>query len=113
MKHINTVFQQLLREVPHHRFERVINRYEGNKRVRSLPCWTQFCAMLFAQLCSRQSLRDVVSAWDSHSRAHYHIGVRQVKRSTLADANAKRPAGMYMELFYWLLGQSRDKRIGH
>jgi len=113
MKHINTVFQQLLREVPRHRFERVINRYEGNRRVRSMPCWTQFCAMLFAQLCSRQSIRDVVSAWDSHSRAHYHIGVRQVKRSTLADANAKRPSGMYMELFYWLLGQSRDKRIGH
>lgn len=111
MKHINTVFQQLLREVPRHHFERVINRYEGDKRVRSLPCWTQFCAMLFAQLCSRQSLRDVVSAWDSHSRAHYHIGARQVKRSTLADANAKRPSGIYMELFYWLLGQSRDKRI--
>ena len=113
MKHINTVFQQLLREVPRHHFERVINRYEGNRRVRSLPCWTQFCAMLFAQLCSRQSLRDVVSAWGSHSRAHYHVGARQVKRSTLADANTKRPAGMYMELFYWLLGQSRDKRIQH
>jgi len=69
--------------------------------------------MLFAQLCSRQSLRDVVSAWDSHSRAHYHIGVKQVRRSTLSDANAKRPAGMYMELFYWLLGQSRDQRIQH
>lgn len=113
MKHINTIFHQLLREVPRHQFERVINRYEGNRRVRSLPCWTQFCAMLFAQLCSRQSLRDVVSAWDSHSSAHYHIGARQVKRSTLADANANRPAGMYMELFYWLLGQSRDKRIQH
>jgi len=36
-----------------------------------------------------------------------------VKRSTLADANAKRPVGMYMELFYWLLGQSRDRHIGH
>ena len=113
MKHINTVFHQLLREVPRHHFERVINRYEGNRRVRSLPCWTQFCAMLFGQLCSRQSLRDVESAWESHANAHYHIGVRQVKRSTLADANAKRPAGMYLELFYWLLGQSRDKRIQH
>jgi len=113
MKHINTVFHQLLREVPRHHFEKVIDRYEGNRRVRSLPCWTQFCAMLFAQLCSRQSLRDVVSAWESHSRAHYHIGARQVKRSTLADANAKRPTGMYMELFYWLLGQSRGKRIQH
>jgi len=113
MKHINTVFHQLLREVPRHQFEKVINRYEGNRRIRSLPCWTQFCAMLFAQLCSRQSLRDVVSAWDSHSSAHYHIGARKVKRSTLADANAKRPAGMYMELFYCLLGKSRDNRIQH
>jgi len=113
MKHINTVFHQLLREVPRHHFERVVDRYEGNRRVRSLPCWTQFCAMLFAQLCSRQSLRDVVSAWDSHANTHYHLGANQVKRSTLADANAKRPVGMYMELFYWLLGQSRDKRIGH
>ena len=113
MKHINTVFHQLLKEVPRHHFERVVHRHEGNRRVRSLSCWTQFCAMLFAQLCSRQSLRDVVSAWDSHASAHYHIGARQVKRSTLADANAKRPAGMYLELFYWLLGQSRDKRIQH
>jgi len=113
MKHINTVFHQLLREVPRHQFEKVINRYEGNRRIRSLPCWTQFCTMLFAQLCSRQSLRDVVSAWDSHSSAHYHIGARKVKRSTLADANAKRPAGMYMELFYCLLGRSRDNCIQH
>jgi len=113
MKHINTVFHQLLREVPRHQFERVIKRHEGNRRVRTLPCWTQFCAMLFAQLCSRQSLRDVVSAWDSHSSAHYHIGARKVKRSTLSDANAKRPVGMYMELFYYLLGKSRDNRIQH
>jgi len=113
MKHINTVFHQLLREVPRHQFEKVINRYEGDRRIRSLSCWTQFCAMLFAQLCSRQSLRDVVSAWDSHLSAHYHIGVRKVKCSTLSGANAKRPVGMYMELFYYLLGKSRDNRIQH
>jgi len=35
MKHINMVCQQLLREVPRHRFERFINRYEGNRCVRS------------------------------------------------------------------------------
>jgi len=87
MKHINTVFHQLLREVPRHQFEKVINRYEGNRRVRSLPCWTQFCAMLFAQFCSRQSLRDIVSAWDSHSRAHYHIGVIDPARFNMLATN--------------------------
>jgi len=69
--------------------------------------------MLYAQLCSRQSLRDVVAAWESHSNAHYHLGAGQIKRSTLADANAKRPAGMYMELFYGLLGKARGHHIKH
>jgi IS4 transposase len=67
--------------------------------------------MLYAQFCSRQSLRDVVSAWDSHTSKHYHLGARQVKRSTLADANTTRPAGMYLEVFYWLLGQVRGKGL--
>jgi len=113
MKHVNTVFYQLLRVVPRHRFEEVVRRYDGDRRIRSLSCWTQFCVMLYAQLCSRQALRDVVSAWDSHASTHYHLGASQVKRSTLADANAKRPAGMYLEIFYWLLNQSRGKGIRH
>jgi putative transposase len=113
MKHANTVFHQLLRVVPRHRFEEVVSRYDGDRRIRNLPCWTQFCVMLYAQLCSRQALRDVVSAWGSHASTHYHLGASQVKRSTLADANAKRPAGMYLEVFYWLLGQERSKGIRH
>ena len=80
--------------------------------MRSLSCWTQFCVMVYGQLCSRRSLRDVISAWDSHASAHYHVGARKVKRSTLADANAKRPSAMYMEVFYWLLGQARGTGIG-
>jgi len=108
MKHTNTIFHQVIKEIPYHRFKAVIDRYNGDKRVRTLPCWTQFCAMLFGQLCSRESIRDVVSAWDSHANTHYHIGAKKVKRSTLSDANAKRSSGMYMELFYWLLGQSRN-----
>jgi len=67
--------------------------------------------MIFAQLCSRQSLRNIVSAWDSHARSYYHIGARRVKRPTLADANAKHLAGMYMELFYYPLGKSGGNRI--
>jgi len=113
MQHTNTIFQQVIRAIPRHLFDQVAERYKGDHRVRSLSCWTQFCVMVYGQLCSRQSLRDVISAWDSHASAHYHAGARKVKRSTLADANAKRPAAMYMEVFYWLLGQSRSGSIGH
>jgi len=112
MQHTNTIFHQIIRAVPRHLFDQVAERYKGDHRVRSLSCWTQFCVMVYGQLCSRQSLRDVISAWDSHASANYHVGARKVKRSTLADANAKRPSAMYMEVFYWLLGQSRGTGIG-
>lgn len=111
MKHINTIFSQLLVAIPKHRFNAVVKRYQGDKRIRNLSCWTQFCVMLYGQLCSRQSLRDVVSAWESHGNMHYHLGVKSAKRSTLSEANAKRSSGMYLEIFYWLLGQTRDQTI--
>jgi hypothetical protein len=108
MKHTNTIFHQLLKNIPRHRFEAVVKRHKGDYRTRSLSCWQQFIVLLFAQLGGCRSLRDVVSAWGSHARCHYHVGGRMVKRSTLADANGSRPYQIYFELFHWLLGQARS-----
>ena len=108
MKHANTIFHQLLRQIPRHRFEAVVRRHKGDYRTRALSCWHQFTVLLFAQLGGCRSLRDVVSAWGSHAPCHYHVGGRVVKRSTLADANASRPHQIYLELFHWLLAQTRN-----
>ena len=109
MKHTNTVFYQLLRFIPKHRFDDAVNRHQGDYRVRQLSCWSQFIAMLYAQLSGCQSLRHLESTFNSHGNHHYHLGVRGVRRSTLADANKKRPLGLYKELFYSLLGQVRKE----
>ena len=110
MKHINTIFHQLLKFIPRSQFEAVVNRYDGDRRVRSLCCWKQFTVLLYAQFSGCRSLRDVVAAWDSHASSHYHLGSGSVKRSTLSDANGLRPSQMYLELFYWLLGQTHTGR---
>ena len=107
MKHTNTVFYQLLRFVPKHRFNDAVKRHHGDHRVRQLNCWNQFIAMLYAQLSGCQSLRHLESTFNSHGNHHYHLGVRGIRRSTLADANKKRPLEIYKELFYSLLGQVR------
>ena len=109
MKHINTVFYQLLRFIPKHRFDDAVTRHQGDYRVRHLNCWSQFVAMLYAQLSGRQSLRDLESTFNSHGNYHYHLGVKGIRRSTLADANKKRPLGIYKELFFLLLGQVQVK----
>lgn len=105
MKHINTVFNQLLRFIPKHRFDDAVKRHQGNYRVRHLTCWNQFIAMLYCQLSGCQSLRHLESTFNSHRNQHYHLGVKAIRRSTLAEANKKRPLGIYKELFFSLLGQ--------
>lgn len=109
MKHINTVFHRLLRFIPRHRFDAVVTRYRGDHRVRHLNCWSQFIAMLYAQLAGCHSLRHLESTFNSHGNHHYHLGVKGIRRSTLADANQKRPLAIYKELFFFLLSQLNTK----
>lgn len=109
MKHINTVFHRILRFIPRHRFDAVVTRYRGDHRVRHLNCWSQFIAMLYAQLAGCHSLRHLESTFNSHGNHHYHLGVKGIRRSTLAEANQKRPLAIYKELFFSLLSQLNAK----
>ncbi|MDQ7059569.1 MAG: DUF4372 domain-containing protein [Ghiorsea sp.] len=71
MRYINTVFSQLLSEVPRSVFKRAVDRHHGDKRAGSMSCWTQFCTILYGQLSSKQTLRDTCLSWASQS--HYII----------------------------------------
>lgn len=64
-------------------------------------------ALLFGQLSGRQSLRDLVSGYNSKSTHHYHLGTRLIRRSSLADANGSRPIEIFQESFFYLLEQVR------
>ena len=70
---------------------RIVQRDSGNAGVRSLSCAEQFCAMAFAQLSWRESLRDVEASLSTNTPKLHAMGFRSlVKRSTLADANELR-----------------------
>jgi hypothetical protein len=82
-----TVFSQLMSFLPDRDFRRVVERYDGDSRLRGFSCWDQFLAMAFAQLTFRESLRDVEACLKAGPNL-YHLGLRgKVSRSTLADAN--------------------------
>ncbi len=108
MKHHNTVLHQLLNFLPRQRFQAVVDRHNGDHRIRSLSCWDQLISLLFCQLSGRQSLRDLVDSFNSKSAHHYHLGSRQIRRSSLADANRDRPVAIFQETFFYLLEKVRD-----
>lgn len=68
---------------------------------------SQFIALLSGQIGGASSLREIETALCSHRARLYHLNAKPVKRSTLADANAKRSAEVFTRLFERLLRQAR------
>lgn len=99
MRHHNSVFHQIQQHIPWSVFDRLVDEYKADHRVRRLSTKSQFLALLFGQLSGSASLREIEAALMSHRARLYHAGARCVARATLADANAKRPAGLFADLF--------------
>jgi len=95
--------------LPMHEFRRCVERYEGNKRVRSFSCWDQFLCMAFAQLTYRESLRDIEVCLKAISKKRYHMGIKgSIARSTIAEANEKRDWRIYADFAQILISQARE-----
>jgi hypothetical protein len=100
MAHRSTIFRQMLQLVDRHVFNRIEReRFKSVRPYRSLNRWQQFTAMMFAQLAGISSLRDIAQQFEGQAKRLYHMGLRAVKRSTLADANADRPAEFFEAMF--------------
>ena len=54
-----TLFAQLMEFLPWTTFARIVERYAGDRYVKSLGCAEHFRVMAFAQLTYRESLRDI------------------------------------------------------
>ena len=82
------VFSQLMDHLPQHTFRRLVERYGGDRSVRSFSCQDQFRCMAFAQLTYRDSLRDTVTCLNAQRAKLFHMGIRgEVTFVRLADAS--------------------------
>ena len=106
MRHENSVMYELLKRVPWTRFDGLVEKHEADRSIRTLTTKSQFIALLHAQLSGASSLREIVVTMASHEARLYHLGATAPKRSTLADANARRPAALFAELFDVVLAQA-------
>jgi hypothetical protein len=103
-----TLFAQLMDFLPWKTFSRIVARYDGDSRVRTLSCGEQYRAMAFAQLTYRESLRDIETCLSVQASKLYHMGFSEsVRRSTLADANELRDWRIHAELAQRLIVQAR------
>jgi hypothetical protein len=108
-----TLFAQVMDFLPWKTFHRIVDRYNGNHRIRTLSCADQFRIMAFAQLTYRESLRDIEVCLAAQAGKLYHMGIAEpVARSTLADANELRDWHIYFEFAQRLIVKARALYAG-
>ena len=88
-----TLFAQLMDFLPWTTFARIVERYGGDRDVKSLRCAEHFRVMAFAQLTYRESLRDIeacLSAQASKLSAQVRIGASHTLYGRLATRGVER-----------------------
>jgi len=102
------IFAQLTDFLPHRVFDRFVETHNGNKYVKSFTCWNQMLCMVFGQLTSRDSMRDLMLSLEAHKPKFYHLGFGQTfSRRNLGIANENRSYKIFEEFAYVLIEEAR------
>ena len=104
MRYQNTVLGDLLKVLPRRRFAAIVERHKGDKYIKGFSSWDHLVTLISAQLGGLSSLREVQAVWNAQAAHHYHLGTGLIRRSTLSDANQRRPSAIFAETFAALSG---------
>jgi putative transposase len=109
MRFTPTIFGKLLEPINRRQFAGIVARHDGDAYDKSFRSWEHLVALIFAQFSALDSLRGLVAGWNANSQHHYHLGGGKLARSTLADANARRPVAVFADAFA-LVADQVDRR---
>ena len=110
MSTVCSIFSQVLKLIPRLDFDSAVRKRNAERNAKGFTCWGQLVAMLFCQLGSVSSLRDIANGLAASEGKLRHLGLPAAPpRSTLSYANAHRPSAVFEDLFYRLLESARSQ----
>ena len=105
------VFAQLTAFLNRTQFNNYVRKYDGNRYVKQFTCWNQMLAMMFGQLSNRESLRDLIVAFEAHHAKLYHLGLGRnpIAKATLAYANQHRDYRIFEDFAFYMMKEACEK----
>ncbi len=108
MRYLDSIMGTLLKPIDRRWFQSVVDRHGADAYDKSFKSWDHLVALIFAQLSQIDGLRGLETAFNANAHHHYHLHVGPLARSTLSDANGRRPTAVFAEVFT-MLSQSADR----
>jgi len=110
MRYLDSIFGSLLKLMDRPQFRAIVERHDGDAYDKSFRSWDHLVTLIFGQLSHADTLRGLETAFNANAQHHYHLNVGKVARTTLADANKRRPIAVFADTFT-MLSQMADRTI--
>lgn len=108
------IFSQVMELISYKQFQTIVNRHQGDYKVKDFTCWKQFLCMSFGQLTHRESISDTILCLKANAGKMYHLGIGEVvAKSTLTKANENRSCHIYEELAILLIKEAKQLYINN
>lgn len=99
MRYVDSIFASLLKPLDRRAIKAIAECHRADAYDKSFKSWDHLVSLIYAQLGRIGSLRELVAGWNANAHHHYHLGTGAIARSTLGDANARRPVAVFEEVF--------------
>ena len=106
MRYLDSIFGSLLKPIDRRTFQAVVDRHGADAYDKVFKSWDHLVTLIYAQWSSVDTLRGLETAFNANAQAHYHLGVGTIARTTVSDANARRPTAPFAETLARLLAQA-------
>jgi hypothetical protein len=100
----NPIFSQILKILPYEKIRKVAKKHNSDKYIKRCDTVQHLITMLYGVMSGCNSLREVCSGIVSYGDKISHCNLKYaVPRSTLSDANRKRSADVFEEIYQEVL----------
>jgi putative transposase len=99
MRFADSIFASLLKPINRRQFQKIVDQHDGDAYDKSFKSWDHLIALVYAQLAGIEGLRALEATFNANRQHHYHLGTDELARSTLSDANARRPVEIFAQTF--------------
>jgi len=106
----NSILNTVLKALPRDQIQKYVALHQSDRWRKSFKTWDHLVAMLMAQFSGVNSLRELEVLFSGHGAHHYHLGVKELKRSTLSDANRTRDHVVFRDIAQMLIARSSRKK---
>ena len=104
------MYGQLLSLLDKARILKISRETGGERYIKHFDAWQHLVIMLYAVIKRFDSLREITNSMFPEARKFLHLGINMMpRRSTLSDANARRPESIFESIYRHLYATYRDE----